>query len=333
MSIGRGRYKRKEFVSSGTFGTIHMAEDVVDKSRVALKRVKFENEDTLPVIREIQNLSKLGDHPNIIKIVDVVSSDNKQRKTKDVYMVFHVMKHDLRGLIEAKHVKMTCSHIKTCIREILKGLNYCHLNNIIHRDIKPANILINHRGEIKIADFGLSRGYKPNCLMSSNVVTQWYRSPELLLGSTRYTPSIDVWSVGCIMAELLLKKPLFRGSNVFDQIRRIWWLCGTPNNQTWPNVSKLPLFNQYGNWTIIKCDFVNKLTNKNNARFKKYEVKLLENLLKINPQHRITAKNALIHSYFFRGCPPKENLNDWGEYDSCFYSPKQQTIIERKNYN
>jgi len=222
MSVGKGRYKRKEFVSSGTFGDVSFAVDVVDSTKVALKRVKIENEDILPVVREIKNLSKLGDHKNIISIIDVVSSDNKRRKTKDVFLVFDAMRHDLKGLINSKHNKsFTRGHIKTCMIEILKGLYYCHSNNIIHRDIKPANILIDKHGHIKLADFGLSRIYKHKCLMSSNVVTLWYRSPELLLGDTRYTPAIDIWSVGCVMGELLLKRAIFPGKDVFDQTRRI----------------------------------------------------------------------------------------------------------------
>lgn len=169
----------------------------------------------LTAIREIMILKRLN-HKNIINLLEIVTSkpSEKNKFRGNVYLVFEYMEHDLSGLISRKY-DFTLPIIKGIMKQILLGLEYLHENNIIHRDIKGANILLNNRGEVKLADFGLARLHNPDNrivkVYTNRVVTLWYRSPELLLGEHNYGPAIDMWSVGCVFVELLQGSPPFRG--------------------------------------------------------------------------------------------------------------------------
>ena len=156
-------------------------------------------------------------------------------------MIFEYSDFDLRKLLLMR--KLTEEECVNYLWQILSGLLACHSNRIIHRDLKTQNILIDDKGQIKIADFGLARGFTvPFPELTHEVVTLWYRAPEILLGQTNYTPSVDIWSVGCIYAEMLLGKPLFEGECEIDQIFKIFQVLGTPNETTWPGVTALPDF-------------------------------------------------------------------------------------------
>jgi cyclin-dependent kinase 12/13 len=187
-------------------------------------------------------------HQNIINLIEIVTSkpSDKNKNRGNVYLVFEYMEHDLQGLGDIK-INFNLSHIKCILHQVLTGINYIHSNNIIHRDIKGANILINNKGEVKIADFGLARQHNPsphvNKQYTNRVVTLWYRSPELLLGSTNYGPSVDIWSVGCLFSELLTGVAPFRANKEQEQIEKIFEKCGSPTEETWPGVTKLKLFN------------------------------------------------------------------------------------------
>lgn len=150
------------------------------------------------------------------------------------------MEHDLHGLIDS-HIALDISHIKCIMIQILEGVYYLHSNNVMHRDIKGANILLNNKGEVKLADFGLAIKYDPRIRVNytNRVVTLWYRCPELLLGSECYTPAIDMWSIGCLFAELLTLQPLFAAKNEADVLELIFKKCGTPSETTWPEISTL----------------------------------------------------------------------------------------------
>jgi cyclin-dependent kinase 12/13 len=209
-------FEKVDLVGEGTFGKVYKAKykPQVDKSllgklkdakteHVALKRILMDNEkEGFPItaIREIMILKKLN-HKNIINLMEIVTSkpSEKNKYRGNVYLVFEYMEHDLAGLAD-RNVSFGIPQIKCLIHQILSGVNYMHSNNIIHRDIKGANILINNKGEIKIADFGLARTHNPNPNVTKNytnrVVTLWYRAPELLLGTKNYGPAIDIWSVG-----------------------------------------------------------------------------------------------------------------------------------------
>jgi cyclin-dependent kinase 12/13 len=202
-------YERVDLVGEGTFGKVYKAKykptsdkgKEIKSSHVALKKILMDNEkEGFPItaIREIMILKRLN-HKNIINLIEIVTSkpSDKNKYRGNVYLVFEYMEHDLSGLIDRK-IDYSIAHIKCIMHQILSGVNYMHSNNIIHRDIKGANILINNKGDVKIADFGLARVYSdnPNKKYTNRVVTLWYRSPELLLGSTSYGPAIDMWSVG-----------------------------------------------------------------------------------------------------------------------------------------
>ncbi|NXO42367.1 CDK5 kinase, partial [Locustella ochotensis] len=208
--------------------------------------------------------------------------------------------------------------------QLLKGLAFCHSRNVLHRDLKPQNLLINRNGELKLADFGLARAFGiPVRCYSAEVVTLWYRPPDVLFGAKLYSTSIDMWSAGCIFAELAnAGRPLFPGNDVDDQLKRIfrypwewgpqngqcwvppWWpltvptLLGTPTEEQWPAMAKLPDYKPYPMYpaTTSLVNVVPKL----NATGRD----LLQNLLKCNPVQRISAEEALQHPYFTDFCPP-----------------------------
>jgi len=219
-------YERVDQVGEGTFGKVYKArvkgtgkQNLNLKSEfVALKKILMENEKEgfpLTAIREIMILKRLN-HKNIINLLEIVTSkpSEKNKFRGNVYLVFEYMEHDLSGLVGRKY-DFTVPIIKTIMKQLLLGLEYLHDNNIIHRDIKGANILINNKGELKLADFGLARLYNPDNKIPKNytnkVVTLWYRAPELLLGENNYGPAIDMWSVGCVFSELLTGQPAFKG--------------------------------------------------------------------------------------------------------------------------
>ena len=162
-------------------------------------------------------------------------------------MVFEYMEHDLHGLID-KRVALDASNIKCIMQQLLEGLHYLHSNNVMHRDIKGANILLNNKGIIKLADFGLARKYDPrkDHIYTNRVVTPWYRCPELLLGSDRYTPAIDMWSVGCCFFELLTLRAPFQAEHEHKLLELIYEKCGSPTEEQWPNVSLLKYYPELG---------------------------------------------------------------------------------------
>ncbi len=183
--------------------------------------------------------------------------------------------------------------IQSWLFQLLKGIDYCHSKRVIHRDLKPQNILVNKDGVLKVADFGLSRTFsQPTKPYTRDIVTLWYRAPEILLGSEKYSIPIDMWSVGCIFAEMVNKKPLFMGDSQIDQIYKIFSLRGTPEESSWPGVSNLP------NYKVTfpkfkECDLTNFFPSLD-----KDGVELLTQMLSINPAMRISTKQALTHPYF-----------------------------------
>jgi cyclin-dependent kinase 12/13 len=222
-------YQKLNQVGEGTFGKVYKAKLKYFTKKtfnskgdfVALKKILVENErEGFPItaIREITILKKLN-HPNIVSLYDIVTSkaNSKNGFKGNVYLVFEYMEHDLSGLL-AKKYDFSVPMIKCVIKQIFKGIEYMHENNIMHRDLKPANVLVNNQGEVKVGDFGLARYFSAHNIngvyakkYTNGVVTLWYRPPELLLGTCYYGPSLDVWSLGCLLAELVLGYPIFRG--------------------------------------------------------------------------------------------------------------------------
>ncbi|KAJ4889468.1 Protein kinase superfamily protein [Raphanus sativus] len=205
-------FEKLEKIGQGTYSSVFRARETGTGKIVALKKVRFDNfepESVRFMAREILLLRRL-DHPNIIKLQGLVTS----KLSCNIHLVFEYMEHDLTGLLSSPDINFTTPQIKCYMKQLLSGLDHCHTRGVMHRDIKGSNLLVNNEGVLKVADFGLANfcnasGNKQP--LTSRVVTLWYRPPELLLGSTEYGASVDLWSVGCVFAELLLKKPLLQG--------------------------------------------------------------------------------------------------------------------------
>ncbi|XP_048598399.1 cyclin-dependent kinase C-1 isoform X1 [Brassica napus] len=233
--------------------------------------------------------------------------DNNKYKG-GIYMVFEYMDHDLTGLADRPGLRFTIPQIKCYMRQLLTGLHYCHAHQILHRDIKGSNLLIDNEGQLKLADFGLARMYSQDHSgnLTNRVITLWYRPPELLLGATKYGPAIDMWSVGCIFAELLYAKPILPGKNENEQLSKIFELCGSPDENNWPGVSKMPWFNNFKPSRPLKRR-VREFFGQYQV-FDRHALELLDKMLVLDPSQRITAKDALDAEYFWTDplpCDPK----------------------------
>lgn len=159
-------------------------------------------------------------------------------------MVFEYMDHDLTGVLSQTQFSFSDAHLKSLCQQMLQGLSYLHRKGVVHRDIKGSNILLNNRGELKLADFGLARFYQKRrrADYTNRVITLWYRPPELLLGTTVYGPEVDMWSAGCIMLELFCKKPVFQGNDEIHQLDVIYKIMGTPSTENWPGLVDMPWY-------------------------------------------------------------------------------------------
>ncbi|KZV39976.1 cyclin-dependent kinase G-2 [Dorcoceras hygrometricum] len=232
-------FERLNKIDEGTYGVVFRARDKKTGEVVALKKVKMEKEREgfpLTSLREINILLSFH-HPFIVDVKEVVVGSNLD----SIFMVMEYMEHDLKGLMETIKQPFSQSEVKCLMLQLLGGVKYLHDNWVLHRDLKTSNLLMNNRGELKICDFGLARQYgSPLKPYTSLVVTLWYRAPELLLGAKQYSTAIDMWSLGCIMAELLSKEPLFNGKTEVEQLDKIFKILGTPNETIWPGFSKLP---------------------------------------------------------------------------------------------
>lgn len=284
-------YQKMEKIGEGTYGVVYKARERETNRIVALKKVRLESEEEgIPstTIREI-SLLKEAKHENIIQLLDIVHSDTK------LYLVFEFLERDLKKEIEnIRNKKSSIKEIKKYLYQLLSGIHHCHSRRIVHRDLKPQNILINENGTLKIADLGLARSFGvPVRTYTHEIVTLWYRAPEILLGEKHYSTAVDIWSVGCIFAELIRLTPLFAGDSEIDQLFRIFRVLGTPNETTWTNIGFLPDYKKdFPVWK--KTPLKDKV-----PEIDKEGLDLLEKMLIYDPGNRISAKKALQHPYFF----------------------------------
>ncbi|CAJ0586572.1 unnamed protein product, partial [Mesorhabditis spiculigera] len=285
-------------VEEGTFGVVYRAKCRRTEEVVALKRLKMEKErDGFPItsLREINMLLKSGSHPNIVNVREIVIGDNVDK----IFLVMEFVEHDLKSLMDTmkrRNKFFEVGHVKTLLKQLLSGLDHMHNLWILHRDLKTSNLLMTHNGILKIADFGLAREYgDPLEPYTEIVVTLWYRAPELLLGAKLYSTPIDMWSVGCIMAEFIRLKPLWAGSGEPDQLRKIFMDCGTPQVDKWPGIEQLE------NWKKLQFEHFpyNQLRKKFDSQMLNQTAwELLNSMLTYNPDKRYTATQALKSAWF-----------------------------------
>ncbi|VVC40197.1 Hypothetical protein CINCED_3A017883 [Cinara cedri] len=262
-------YDKLEQIGEGTYGVVYKALDKQTGKFVALKKVRMETSaEGVPstAMREISLLKEIN-HENVVKLHDVIMSDNK------LFLVFEFMDQDLKKLLESRRKEFGSGLpepiIKNYLYQILNALAYCHMHRIIHRDLKPQNLLVNNNGGIKLADFGLARAFSfPLRNYTHEVITLWYRAPEILLGAKIYTMAVDLWSLGCIFTEMMTLRPLFPGDSEIDQLFRIFRTLGTPTDSTWPGVHRYPDFKPlFPLWDARHIDdFLPELNEKNQQK-------------------------------------------------------------------
>ncbi|KAK9369770.1 kinase-like domain-containing protein [Lipomyces kononenkoae] len=292
-STSVNQFDKLNRLGEGTYGVVHRAKDRRTNEIVALKAVRiFANEkrDGIPntALREISLLKSLR-HKSVIRVLEVAVGETQ---LDEVYMVMEYAEHDLADLIDYSHARFSISEVKCLMKQLLEGLEYIHKRGIIHRDIKMSNLLLTARGILKIADFGLARSHTDRP-MTPGVVTIWYRCPELLFGTKNYTTAVDLWSTGCIMGELVCRKPLLPGESEKQQIDLIVDLLGAPNERIWPGFRTLPLARNFRLHDLRPNTLDKVLRGQSRTT-----IEFVNELLTYDPDKRITAKAALRHKYF-----------------------------------
>jgi len=320
-------FDKKHQLGKGTYGDVFMGSDRETKEIVALKKINTEQESNygfpITTIREIKILKALT-HVNIVKLKEIVTSkeqrdDVSENNTipKSVYLVFEYHEFDLTGILGTRQIRFTQDHIKSWSMQLLQGVHYMHVNKIIHRDLKAANILIGRNGELKIADWGLARTWNERMEKLTNpVITLWYRPPELLLGCKKYSPKIDMWSVGCIIAEMFRRTGLLTGTNDASQLDLIFKTLGHPTVGDFPEIHELcPQWTKLqpkNEESTLKCRLRETLKqNLPNPRWvTENAITLIQNLLAYNPAKRWSAMKACQEAEYFYEAPSFKPAKD-----------------------
>lgn len=308
------RYEPIKPIGKGAYGVVCSAKDSQDGAKVAIKKITDAFEDLIDakrILREVKLLTHF-DHENVSCMRDLMNPPLEE-PFNDVYMVLDLMDTDMEKIICSNN-DLTDHHVQYFIYQLLRGLKYIHSANVIHRDLKPSNLLLNADCDLKICDFGLARGVKDDVDLTKYVVTRWYRAPELLCSCVDYTEAIDIWSVGCILAELLGRKPLWPGSDYIEQIDMILGTIGSPPEEDFDAISNkraneylkklkrkngIPWTTTFPNANPLACDF-------------------LEKLLQWNPRKRITVNEALRHPYLEELALPESETECKSAFDFSF---------------
>lgn len=281
-------FHKIEKIGEGTYGVVYKAKENKTGNTVALKKVRLtDDKEGVPAttIREISLLKNLK-HKNIIELQQVIYTETK------LYLVFEYAETDLKKYLDGLRKKkqgLTKQQVRSFSQQLTSAVAYCHSIGILHRDLKPQNILITETNEVKLADFGLGRMVGvPLHTLTNEVVTLWYRAPEILLGAKKYSTAVDVWSLGCIIAEFMLNRPLFPGDSEIDQLYKMFQVLGTPNEDAWEGVCALKNYSpEFPYWTKKGVS----LTDKNGED-------LVNSILVYDPFVRPSAKSLLNHRYF-----------------------------------
>ena len=281
-------------LGEGTYGKVYKTRCTRTSQTVAMKKMKLDMEDegvASTAIREIALLKELS-HENVVKLIDIFCTTSK------LNLVFEYVESDLKKyMVTSGSTRGLKPHVVLSLSlQLCRGIEFCHANRVLHRDLKPQNLLIDNQLRLKVADFGLARAYSvPVPKYTHEAVTVWYRAPEILLGSVLYSVPVDMWSIGCVAAEMATGSPLFAGDSEIDTLFKIFQKLGTPNAELWPGVSGLPEFKvtfpqwKPKGWTNIR---------NMNAQVGAAGIDLLEQLTRYDPRQRISARRALQHRYF-----------------------------------
>ncbi|KAJ4786975.1 Cyclin-dependent kinase 2 [Rhynchospora pubera] len=293
------KYEKLEKVGEGTYGKVYKAQDKATGQLVALKKTRLEmDEEGIPptALREVSILQLLAQSIYIVRLLCV---EHVQKNGKPIlYLVFEFLETDLKKFIDTYRRgpnarPMPANVIKSFMYQLCKGVAHCHSHGVLHRDLKPQNLLVdNEKGILKIADLGLGRSFTlPVKCYTHEIVTLWYRAPEVLLGITRYSTGVDMWSVGCIFAEMVRRQALFPGDSELQQLLHIFRLLGTPTEKQWPGVTTLKDWHEYPQWK--PQDLARAVPTLESEG-----VDLLSRMLQFDPAERISAKEAMEHPYF-----------------------------------
>eukprot|EP01123_Difflugia_compressa_P008397 TRINITY_DN2498_c1_g1_i1.p1 TRINITY_DN2498_c1_g1~~TRINITY_DN2498_c1_g1_i1.p1 ORF type:complete len:298 (-),score=41.06 TRINITY_DN2498_c1_g1_i1:126-1019(-) len=283
------KYKRTKKLGEGTYGIVYKAENINTGEEVALKSIRLESEEEgvpCTAIREISLLKEL-DHPNVVRLIEIVHDVDK------LTLVFEFCDQDLKQHLDTHYGIIDHTKIKWFLYQLLKGVEYCHRRRVLHRDLKPQNLLISKKDNtLKLADFGLARAFTvPVRNYSPEVVTLWYRAPEVLMGFKNYSTPIDMWSIGCIFAEMKNGKPLFTGKTAEQQLISIFKGLGTPTPEHYPKIVELPQYRQ--DFPMYPGKSLTVLV----PGLEEEGYDLLMRLLQYDPAKRPTAAEALNHPY------------------------------------
>ncbi|CCD23365.1 TFIIH complex serine/threonine-protein kinase subunit KIN28 NDAI_0B03310 [Naumovozyma dairenensis CBS 421] len=300
--IAKVEYTKEKKVGEGTYAVVYLGTKQSTGRQIAVKEIKtseFKDGLDMSAIREVKYLQEMQ-HDNVIELIDIfMAYDN-------LNLVLEFLPTDLEVIIKDKSILFTPADIKSWMLMTLRGVHHCHRNFILHRDLKPNNLLVSPDGIIKVADFGLARAIPaPHENLTSNVVTRWYRAPELLFGARHYTSAIDIWSVGVIFAELMLRIPYLPGQNDVDQMEVTFRALGTPTDKDWPEVSS---FNSYNKLQIYPPPSTFELRKRFIAASEN-ALKFMSGMLTMNPVKRWSAIECL-ESEYFQEMPPPTNPSE-----------------------
>ncbi|CAG9764341.1 unnamed protein product [Ceutorhynchus assimilis] len=287
------RFLRLGKAGEGTYGVVYKAKNKLTGKNVALKKIKlqkFQNKgcsEGVPstAMREITLLKGVR-HSSIVELLDVMYT------TENLYLVFEYLELDLKRYMDVSKLSLEQELVRNYMKQLVDAMAYLHSHRILHRDLKPQNLLVDKEGHIKLADFGLSRSFSlPTRTYTHEVVTMWYRAPELLLGEKMYCTGVDIWSLGCVMAEMLMKRALFPGDSEIDQLYKIFKIMGTPTEEKWRGVTLLQDYKPaFPKWQAQNLQDI--------IRFHcEEEEQLLEYMLTYDPAKRKTAKELLRCNY------------------------------------
>lgn len=332
------KYEVLQKLGKGAYGIVWKAMDKKTRDVVAIKKSfdAFQNAtDAQRTFREIMFLQELNGHENIIRLLNVIRAAND----RDIYLIFDFMETDLHAVIRANILEDI--HKQYITYQTLKALKYMHTGQLLHRDLKPSNILLNSECLVKVADFGLARSVNSqeggsNAVLTDYVATRWYRAPEILLGSTKYSKAVDMWSMGCILGEMLAGKPIFPGTSTLNQLDRILELTGRPSAEDVESIQ-----------SNLASTMLDSLPATRKRAFHDYfpsasddALDLLRKLLEFNPSRRMSIEQALRHKYvsqFHRdedeiACPNsiRISIDDDRKFSIREYREKIYTDIAKK---